>query len=165
MRTIETKAHYLNELSEAAQQNAIEHLSDINVDCDWWDCTYDDAEQIGLKITSFDLGRGAYVEGNFIGSAHETAELIIKNHGEHCETYQTAKNFLAELEVLTGKYDNIEDCPEDEIEALEADFLKSLLEDYSIMLQHEYEYLTSDEAIIETILVNEYEFTENGKLI
>jgi len=33
------------------------------------------------------------------------------------------------------------------------------------MLQKEYEYQMSDEAIIETIEANEYEFTENGKLI
>jgi predicted transcriptional regulator len=33
------------------------------------------------------------------------------------------------------------------------------------MLQKEYEYLTSEEAIIETIEANEYEFTEKGEMI
>jgi len=32
-------------------------------------------------------------------------------------------------------------------------------------LENEYEYLMSDDSIKETILANEYEFTENGKLI
>jgi hypothetical protein len=31
-------------------------------------------------------------------------------------------------------------------------------------LEKEYEYLSSDEAIIETIEANEYTFTESGKL-
>jgi hypothetical protein len=31
-------------------------------------------------------------------------------------------------------------------------------------LEKEYEYLTSDESIIETIHANEYEFTEDGKI-
>ena len=31
-------------------------------------------------------------------------------------------------------------------------------------LQKEYESLTTDEAIIETIKCNDYEFTENGKV-
>ena len=32
------------------------------------------------------------------------------------------------------------------------------------MLRNEYEYLTSEEAVIESIRANEYEFTEDGKL-
>ena len=54
---------------------------------------------------------------------------------------------------------------EDKMIDLENEFLQSLLEDYSIMLQNESEYLQSAEAIRETIEANEYEFTEDGKLI
>jgi hypothetical protein len=50
-------------------------------------------------------------------------------------------------------------------EDIDANFLRSLLEDYRIMLQKEYEYLTSEETIIETIEANEYEFTEKGEMI
>ena len=50
------------------------------------------------------------------------------------------------------------------LQALEAEFLKSILEDYSIILQKEYEYLTSREAVEETIEANDYHFTENGNL-
>jgi hypothetical protein len=53
---------------------------------------------------------------------------------------------------------------EDELMEIEEDFLNGLLEDYSIILQKEFEYLTSDECITETILANEYDFTENGDL-
>ncbi len=47
---------------------------------------------------------------------------------------------------------------------LEAAFLKSILEDYSTILQNECEYLMSDEAVTETIQANQYTFTESGKM-
>jgi hypothetical protein len=47
---------------------------------------------------------------------------------------------------------------------MEGEFLKSLLEDYRIILSKEYDYLTSRESIIETIEANEYEFDENGNI-
>jgi hypothetical protein len=51
-----------------------------------------------------------------------------------------------------------------QVEDMELEFLRSILEDYRILLQKDYDYQTSDEAIIETIQANEYEFTENGEL-
>ena len=53
---------------------------------------------------------------------------------------------------------------EGEIEESEQEFLSDLLEDYSIILQRESEYLQSRESIIETIEANEYDFTEDGKI-
>ncbi len=85
MKEVTIKLYEFDELSERAQEEAIEKLSDINVDYDWWKYVYEDAERIGLKINEFDLER-------------------------------------------------------------------------------EYDYLTSGEAIIETIRANEYYFTEDGTL-
>ncbi|MGD0340536.1 MAG: hypothetical protein ABSA76_02345, partial [Bacteroidales bacterium] len=153
-----------SELSEEAKQKAIENLWDINIDYDWFDFTEEDARQIGLNIKEFDIDRASFVKGEFINSAPEVAEAIMQNHGKDCETYKTAKTFLDDLNALTGQYPNIEDAPEDEMEELEDEFLKSICEDYRIILTKEYEYLTSEEAIIETIKANEYEFTEDGKL-
>ena len=53
---------------------------------------------------------------------------------------------------------------EDILNELETDFLNSLLKDYSIMLQKEYEYLQSENAILETFTANDYTFEENGKM-
>jgi hypothetical protein len=64
---------------------------------------------------------------------------------------------------LSDKYESQE--AEDDLSDIEDNFLDSLLEDYSIMLQKEYEHLQSEESIIETIVANEYEFTEEGKQI
>jgi hypothetical protein len=167
MKTI-TKTYNVyqfSELSEEAKENAINKLADINVGHDYWyESTLDDAAEVKLKITEFDLDRNRHCKGEFMESAPETAELILQNHGKDCETYKTAKHFLNALDELTGQKENIEDVDEDEIEDLEDEFLQSILEDYSIILQKECEYLQSEEAIIETIQANEYEFLEDGSL-
>ena len=163
MKTVEIKLYKFSELSEEAKERVLTDHYDINLFPEWWDCTYDDAAQIGLRITEFDLDHKS-ISGKFIDSAPAVAEAILAEHGKICETYKTAKSFLSDLDELTGKYPNIEDCPEDEIEALEDDFLHSILEDYRIILNNEYDYLTGEEAIIETIEANEYDFTEDGKI-
>jgi hypothetical protein len=47
---------------------------------------------------------------------------------------------------------------------LESEFEADLISEYAHMLQREYDYLTSEEAIRETIEANDYDFTEDGKL-
>src|SRR5688572_27255234 len=93
-RTVRTKVFKFSELSESAKQTAIEKFRDVSVDYEWWESTYEDAENIGLKIKEFDIDRGSYVNGEFMLSAHEVAANIIRDHGETCETYKTAQTFL-----------------------------------------------------------------------
>jgi hypothetical protein len=47
---------------------------------------------------------------------------------------------------------------------IEEKYTKNLSECYLYMLKNEYEYLTSEKCIIETIEANDYYFTENGKV-
>jgi hypothetical protein len=166
MRIKETKVYKFDELTDKAKEKAMENLYDLNVDYGWWDYMYEDAANVGLKLTSFDLDRNRHAKGEFTLSAAEVAANIIRDHGEQCETYKTAQAFLDEINSLTMPDDDSDEFSEWENKMLELEdeFLKSLLEDYSIMLQKEYEYQTSEEAIIETIRANEYEFTEDGKL-
>ena len=165
MRVIKTKVYQSDELDEQAKQKAIEWGADLNVDYEWWEFIYEDAKNIGLKITEFDIDRGSYCKGYIIGTHEETVKLIIEQHGEQCETYTTAKDFLKTLDEIASKYKNEGEDNWDEqskIEEAEEEFLKSLMEDYRIILQKDYDYLTSEEAIIETIKANEYEFTSKG---
>jgi hypothetical protein len=169
----ETKVFKFAELSGDAKQSAIDKLYDLNVDHDWWDMTYDDAETVGIKITSFDIGRGAYCEGD-ISDSEETAKLIIENHGEICETCLTALAYQSDRAKLVIKYSDgvqtdivAEDNEYDfdiECDELDEEFKKSILEDYRIVLRKEYDYLTTKEAIIESIKANDYEFTEDGSM-
>lgn len=175
MRTIETVVYNFDELSEEAKKKAIESMADINVDYAWYEFIYEDAENIGLKITGFDLNRANYCKAEFMDSAENCANLIIANHGETCDTYNTAKEFLKDRTELVKKYSDgidLEEVHEDnvyefdnELNTLEYAFQQSLSEDYLSILKKEYDHKTSDEAIIETIKANDYEFTEKGKLV
>lgn len=154
-----------DELAEDAQNSAIEELYNINVDYEWWDAVYEDAAQIGLKINEFDIGRGSFCKGKLTLSAVEVANKIINDHGKQGETYETARSYLVDLSELKREYaEKGEDYDDLDTEDIDANFLRSLLEDYLLMLRKEYEYMTSTEAIRETINANEYEFTEEGKL-
>lgn len=170
MKTITINTYSFDELSEDAKQKAIERLLDINVSYNWWQSTYEDAENIGLKITGFDLDRNRHASGEFTLSANEVACNILNQHGETCKTYKTAEKFMEDWQPIFTDYMNKDsenyesNDSEDQLIDLESEFLNSLLEDYSIILQNESEYLMSEEAIIETIQANEYCFTENGKL-
>ena len=168
-RTIRTKVYKFEELSSEAQSKAIEDNYDISIDYSWWEFIYEDAENIGLKIKGFDIDRGSYCKGEFTLSANELSQNIFNNHGEECETYKTAKSFMNEWQPVFNDYMD-EDSEgyesgenEGKLNDMENEFLKSLLEDYRIILTKEYGYLTSDESIKNTIIANELEFTQDGR--
>lgn len=176
MRTIETVVYKFDELSEEAKKKAIEGLADINVDEDWSWYIYEDAENIGLKITGFDLDRANYCKAEFMEGAENCANLIIANHGETCDSYNTAKEFLNSRYEIVKKYsdtiglkkfgeDDSREFFEESLDTLEYAFRQSLSKDYLSSLKREYDYKTSEEAIVETIKANDYEFTDEGKLV
>jgi len=170
-KIIETTVFEFSELSDQAKEKAREWYREHALDYEWWESTYEDAEQVGLKIKSFDLDRNRHATGNFISGAVECAELILKNHGQDCETFKTARAFNVSHIDLEKQIENCDGDDEtnceyelwqDKREELNADFLKSILEDYSIMLQKEMEWLMSDEQCDESIITNGYTFTESG---
>lgn len=168
MRTIEVNIFTFDELSEKAKQKAInDHRSSGTCGEFVWSDTKEEAKRIGLKIQSLNDYRFA----GFIESAQATAKLILTEHGEMCDTYKTAQNFISECAELREKAEREgKDGDEDywfaeETEELETEFLKSLLQDYQTIYNKDIEYQESDEAIIETINANNYEFTEDGELI
>lgn len=154
MRTIETRVYEFTELSDSAKDKARGWYREHALDYDWWEGTYEDAANIGLKLTGFELDSNRHATGHFTEDAIDVAEAVIKEHGENCETHKTAKAYLSDI----GRFEK-----EGEREAFASEFERSLLDDYSIMLQKECEYLLSDEAVDESILANGYTFTETGK--
>lgn len=173
MKTIEIQLYKFSELSEDAKQTAIEKLSDANTFDQWYENVYKDAAQIGLKINGFDLDRGNGASGYLTEDFMRVITLIRNSHGETCETYKTSDKYLKEYIDLVSKFsdgvktnvvteENEYDFDQEADEA-ETEFINELLEDYATILQNEYEYLTSEAAIIETIEANDYDFTEDGE--
>lgn len=179
--TIVRTLYHFDELSERAKDTAREWYREGALDYDWWDCIYDDAATVGLKITSFDLDRRRGVKGTLTMSLVESCKAILKEHGPDCDTYKLAGDFLRAYNALDNAKDEAiramtdEDIDneketdilehfETDVEDLRDQYVYALREEYASILQREYEYLLSDECVDETIRANEYEFTENGKI-
>lgn len=156
-----------DELNEKQQSKAIEKLWDLNVDYDWWGMTYEDASSVGLTISGFDLGRAMKCDVELDWSGLDVANKILELHGPNCDTYKSAEKYVARY--MAALIDNVELVPGEEIE-VQTDFMDdcfrgALSVDYFHILRDEYDYLTSEKAIIESIKSNEYEFDESGSLI
>lgn len=160
MKTKTINIYQFNELSEQAKQKAMEWYLAGEDYSFAWECIVDDAKNVGLTIKQLDDHK--FNKGFFVLSASDTANKILVNHGESCETYKDAKEYLEKVVFIrSSQLDESE--MESELEELEKDFLHLLLEDYRIMLNRDIEYLQSDTCVIESIEANEYEFLENGE--
>ena len=151
------------ELNDEQQEKAIDKLWDLNVDYDWWDGVYEDASSVGLTISGFDLGRAMKCDVELDWSGLDVANKILELHGPHCDTYKSAEKYIARY--MAALIDNVELVDDSMDEDMDVDFRKELSDDYFHILRNEYDYLTSREAIIESIESNEYEFDESGSLI
>lgn len=164
MRVHKVTLYNYDELSEQAKERVVNEQRYINVEhADWWNSTYEDAANIGLVIDGFD---DYYATGGLLAdTALESIALILDNHGESCETYKIAMKY-SELIVADQIAQRCLGCEHwgDEDEDLVQNYVSELLTEYRKTLSQEYDYLTSDDAVIATIRSNEYEFTEAGGL-
>lgn len=168
MKTITINLFEFSELSDSAKEKARQWYREGALDYEWWDGVYEDAKRIGLEIDSFDLDRNRHANGSFSKYAEHCARMIMQEHGDQCETFKTAQAFLLERAEIEAKHSDPDSCNgltyegDEALEQCDSEFLRSILEDYSIMLQKEYEYLLSDESVDESIIANGYTFTESG---
>jgi len=158
MRTIKVDLYKLEELSEKVQEEVIERLCTCNIDYDWWAGVYDSASNEQIKITSFNMDRCYSCNITFMESEMATAELIVEGHGKESDTYKISKEFIREVSELDAEVD------EDQIEYLNHEYEHDISQEYLKILRDEYEWLTSEESIRESIICNEYEFTNEGKM-
>lgn len=169
MRIKQTQVFTFNELSDAAKERARDWYREASAgDDDSFETVKEDAEQIGLKVEYLDRHRDC--KGSFVADAVECAHNIEKNHGPDCETYKTAVAFLKERDAIVDgaeKDENGDFVDEyelnEKLDECEAEFLRSILEDYAIMQEREQEYRSSDEQVDEMLIANKYEFTADGK--
>lgn len=169
MREIVTRVYTYDELDDKAKERARDWYR-AGIDHEWWETIYSDAEEIGLKITAFDCQR--YAHGHFLESAQKTAHKIEKEHGETAPTFKTAKGYLKQRDEIIDTAPKTEDgdfkdeyALDQALDELDREFLRSLLEDYRVTLDQEWDYINSDEQVEEGIIANGYEFTEHGKVV
>lgn len=198
MRTIRTKVYSFSELSKAAQDKAISQFSDINVDYDWWESTYENLKElcktIGIEV---DLKKTYFSGFSHQGSGSAfTAHIYVSEclkaikgekwkeyaPSDKLEFYPVTDNMLRLCHLCScsietanressvkisfdsdtyGKHPNI-DAVITEIEDFLEDVAQTINHWFYRNLEKEYEYLTGEDAIKETIIANEYEFTIDG---
>lgn len=185
-RTIETTLYKFEELSEEAQAKAIENNCYSNIEgFDWWELYYDGIRErlqmigIDIEITSFDIDRAA--SATFKGDYgyqkgwKQNPDIIDTDIIEIAQDLQNAqKKCLYKAEARMSEYgrnsvsvdvyngQGYEELPQETIEAIEQ-ALNGDLEAYIVkVLRRTYEYLTSDEAIKESLIANDCEFTIEG---
>ena len=173
MKTIEINLYAFDELSDTAKANALENYRYKFSDYDWWNFMYDDAKMVGVKIKSFDLYPNT-IEVELMYSGDDVANKIMAEHGIFCNTYKLAFQFMKDRAALVEKYsdgvnknvvteENEYDF-DNELDDLEYEFKKQLGEEYLSLLEQEYEYIQSDDYLIEMFEANGYEFTEDGTI-
>lgn len=175
------------ELSDTAKETTINAHRDANTDYEWWDFLFEDlkacAAILGIDVKDIHFsgfcsqGNGASFTGTYeyrkgwrnaltdhapqdaeffsIGNALQEAQrrafysitANVSNRGHYQHSGCMVVDADAECEF---DYDTVRD----QLRLL-ADWMYS-------RLQREYEWLTSDEQIEETIIANEWEFTKDG---
>ena len=174
MKTIEVKLYEFEELSNEAKENAIEKNRFINVEHDWWDWFYEGMAEIGIKVNSFDV-----YYGNIditIEDSEQTAIEAIEEYPKENEVFKISKEFMADRDALVKKLGEGNDIEgysvkeefiyeyDKEIERLEEQYIREIAKEIITWLREEYEYLQTDEAVAETLIANDYEFTQEGKI-
>lgn len=184
VETREYKVYKFEELSDKAQEKALERVNDINIDNDWWYFCYEgfheNLKEIGLACESFyfSLDRDYYLEAvnlkftdvsKFIHTLvdENTKKSVIDAAGLFFEKERYYHNRVTYKIYASGHIP--EGCYRlnkylDSLVERANDALNNKLSEFLDILKQEYEYLTSKEAIIETIEANEYEFLENGEI-
>lgn len=171
MRTAQVYYYKFDELSDKAKERALDWWRQGALDYDWFDCVYEDASRVGIRITGFDTGRGCEITGEFNGTAEETAEKIIAEHGEGTDTAAEARDYQKTLAEFMATAEKDEDGElatwglAADKEDIDRGFLRAVLESYLATLREEAEYLQSDEVGEDELIANEYEFTEDGAIV
>ena len=178
MKTIETKVYQFKELDEQTKEKAIDNYRHISVEDNfWYEFIKEDLISVGIELRSFDLNRGSFAEIH-IEDFYDTCKKIIDSHGVLCKTYIIAIRYIKEYNTIKEKIDNLECYENDDsdkehlnklmqldkdLEDLDEEYQQEFSWEVLSMLSKEYEYMTSDEHIIEMFENNDWEFTEDGK--
>ncbi len=181
MKVLKIRAYTVDELPEEIQEKIHENFYDINISDDWWMPTFEAFNEkiqkdYGLEAdpgrVEFDLYRYAKLRYSVADARKLLLALIPAERVAAFEFKRDARiedlvdiwiedgrRVFASIDPLAreldGDIDEIDSCVEDLLSDLDREFLRAL--------EEEYEYLTSREAVIETINASGWLFTRDGK--
>jgi len=169
MKTVEINVYQYSELSDKAKERAANWwLGCVSVD-EWSDFVMEDAKNIGLNITEWDIDHGI-IRAKLEDDCEVVTSNILKEHGEMCDTYKAAEAWrVARDKIITeatldadGEFEDL-DAVDNALDAINDELLNTLRECYLSTLKAEYEYYTGEEHIAEAMEANEYTFTADGE--
>ena len=177
VREVTFKVYQFDELSEEVKEKVLDDCRFIMVEYfNWWGFVYEDAENIGLEIVEFDLNR-RYIKIRLNTSVLNSVESAMQWFGESTEEYKLVKSYYDAIMKLADSdevKEYLEENPDDDAYdaiynmSLDDRFYDEYINDmkrvFLRMLENEFNYLTSDEAIIEMFEANDCEFFETGKV-
>lgn len=178
-----------SELDDKAKEKVIDNNRGINVDHEWYDYIFDDAKHMaslmGIEIDNIyfggfsSQGDGACFTGSYsykkgsVKAIKDEAPLDTELHRIATELFQLQRKHFYGLSasvVHRGHY-NHSGCTSitvnhyvegQGVDEDLTDILREFMDWIYDQLQKQYWFLVSDEAVQETIEINEYEFDENG---
>ena len=181
MRDMNVTVYSFAELSETAQERALNAFRGINVEFNWWEDSYDTIRTAG-ELLGLDIGQ-IHFDADLYCIFNADYEYVRGASAAVCKEFSWADDLckvakdLQDLQkrhfyslscaVTKGRSMNYYRCfrfGED----YECEDLGDIIDDFAhwarILLRDECEWLTSDEAVKEMIEANEYEFDEAGNL-
>ena len=189
MRIAETKVYQFDELGDNAKEKAREWYREGGFDYEWWDAVYEDVKTIGelmgigieqIYFAGFyNQGDGACFTGHY--SYAKQAIAKVKEYApEEYELHRIAKRlqdiqkpyfYQIHAEITHRGHDYHKYCSVIDIErnneTVHLDVLSEALRDFMDwiyrQLKIQWDYLSSNEEVDDTIRVNEYEFTKDGR--
>ena len=186
MKTIQIQLYKFEELSEAAQQKAIETNRDFNVDGDWFSPIYEgakeDLEKAGFEDPKIQFS-GFWSQGDgasFFATVNPSKFAETTNEKRISKLIENGniENFVIRNNSFATHYShektkyidydasfnrNIEEAVykfADKIEAIRLNMCKEIYSN----LETYYNELQADEAVKESLIINEYDYTEDGKI-
>jgi hypothetical protein len=177
MKTI--NAYEFHELSEKVKLKVLDKYRDINTDYDWYEFVIDDwkekLEEIGfdnatISFSGFgsqgdgcsftaDIDLDKFLVGEFEPLKNEDTcfEFVSNNHGLRFILYHFRQNnhlSSEQMDTLSDKFVNL-------VNQDHHDLSSEIYRD----LESQYDYLTSNIAVQETIESNQYHFLEDGTMV
>jgi len=186
MKTKTYTVYTFEELNDEAKEKAMAWGRDINVDYDWWITAYESLENYfqdmeigksypfveGVKVKEFDLSYRYSVKLDIDFDRRALFEHYINAAPEKIKRHASVLLSLYDNDMIYYSYGSWEHAGKDKRIKRIGKFLDTLPTDDDLeheigadvlrLLQQEYDYLTSDEAVRETIIANGYTFLEDG---